>query len=124
MPAVQASPGHRGCIGRDDQGERAGLHYQVRVGDVAAAIPKLADDHIGDGGAPAYLAPPSGQQDGIDVERRLAAGAMAQTTADTYARDLADFLRLAGQTLQERFGISHVTLQSARRPLAVGCGGS
>jgi len=35
-----------------------------------------------------------------------------------------DFLRLAGQTLQERFGISHVTLQSARRPLAVGCGGS
>ncbi|MDQ1246609.1 MAG: hypothetical protein QG597_977, partial [Actinomycetota bacterium] len=33
---------------------------------------------------------------GIDVERRLAAGAMAQTTADTYARDLADFLRLAG----------------------------
>ena len=33
---------------------------------------------------------------GIDVERRLAAGAMAQTTADTYARDLADFARLAG----------------------------
>ena len=28
---------------------------------------------------------------GIDVQRRLAAGAMAPTTADTYARDLADF---------------------------------
>src|SRR4029453_4061268 len=51
MPTVQTSPGHRGCIGRDDQGERAGLHYQVRGGDVAAAIAKLADDHIGYGGA-------------------------------------------------------------------------
>jgi len=32
----------------------------------------------------------------VDVERRLAAGALAQTTANTYARDLADFSRLAG----------------------------
>lgn len=34
------------------------------------------------------------------------------------------FLREAGQTLRERFGIGHITLQSARRPLAVGCGGA
>jgi cobalt-zinc-cadmium efflux system protein len=34
------------------------------------------------------------------------------------------FLREAGQTLQERFGIGHITLQSARRPLAPGCGGA
>jgi cobalt-zinc-cadmium efflux system protein len=34
------------------------------------------------------------------------------------------FLRQAGQTLQERFGIGHITLQSARRPLAPGCGGT
>jgi cobalt-zinc-cadmium efflux system protein len=34
------------------------------------------------------------------------------------------FLVAAGQTLQERFGIGHITLQSARRPLAPGCGGA
>ena len=43
--------------------------HQVRGGNVAAAIPKLVDDHIGDGGAPAHLACPSGQQDGVDVEQ-------------------------------------------------------
>ncbi len=34
------------------------------------------------------------------------------------------FLRQAGQTLQERFGIGHITLQSVRQPLAPGCGGA
>ena len=45
------------------------LHHQLRRGDVAAAIPKLADDHIGYGGAPAHLASPSGQQDGVDFKQ-------------------------------------------------------
>ena len=31
-----------------------------------------------------------------DMERRLAAGSLAETTARTYRRDLADFVRLAG----------------------------
>ena len=34
------------------------------------------------------------------------------------------FLREAGRTLQERFGIGHITLQSTRQPLAAGCGGA
>jgi hypothetical protein len=69
MPTVQVSPGHRDCGIGDDQGEWTGLHHQLRCGDVAAAMPKLVDDHIGYGGAPAHLACPSGQQDGVDVEQ-------------------------------------------------------
>jgi cobalt-zinc-cadmium efflux system protein len=34
------------------------------------------------------------------------------------------FLQAAGRTLQERFGIGHITLQSARQPLIPGCGGA
>jgi cobalt-zinc-cadmium efflux system protein len=35
-----------------------------------------------------------------------------------------DFLGAAGQALQQRFGITHITLQSVRRPLMPGCGGA
>ena len=41
---------------------------RLRRGDKAAAMPKLVDDHIGDGGSSAHLACPSGQQDGVDFE--------------------------------------------------------
>jgi len=35
-----------------------------------------------------------------------------------------DFLGAAGQALQQRFGIAHITLQSVSRPLMPGCGGA
>ena len=69
MPTVRTSPDHRGCPPGDDQGQPAGLHHQLRRSNVAATVPKVVDDHLGYGGAPAYLTACPGEQDGVVIEQ-------------------------------------------------------
>lgn len=45
----------------------------------------------------------------IDMERRLSAGSLSQTTARTYSRDLVDFTRLAGaDTILDELSAEHL----------------
>ena len=69
VPTIRTPPGHRRRCARNDQGQPAGLHDELRCGDVAPTMPKLADDHIGYGRAPTYLTGWPRQQDGVVVEQ-------------------------------------------------------
>jgi hypothetical protein len=69
VPTVRTSAGYRCCLTGDDQGQPAALHHQLRCGDITATMPKVVDDHLDYGGAPAYLTRCPTNQDGVVIEK-------------------------------------------------------